>query len=108
MPVTHPDLALMTTTARYAYSIDNGAADTVWVRCRDSAPNCYRDATVLSVPEANGDWDVYRNVHLELIGDQPNVVFAATNDAELYNEVWWYHPPDTGGNTAPTQVTNDP
>ena len=106
--VTAPDLALDDDDrAYYAYSIDTPAADSIWVRCRDSAANCYRGVTTLSVPLVSGNWNVYDDVHLEMIGDQPNVVFAATNDAELYSEVWWYHPPDLPeANAAPSQVTD--
>ena len=105
--VTNPDLALDDDDRAYVgYSINFGTNDTVRVRCIDAPANCYRSDADLIVPHANGNWNLYGNVHLEMISDQPNLVFSATNVAETYNEVWWYHPPDTGGDVAPTQVTD--
>jgi hypothetical protein len=106
--ITSPDLALDDDTRPYiAYSINNGATDTVKVQCRDdTATDCYRDDTTLTVPAPDGAWDVFRNVHLEMIGLQPNVVFAATNDSLDHTEVWWYHPDPDGANDPPAGLTN--
>lgn len=105
--ITRPDLALDSDGRVYlAYSINNGADDTIMVRCLDVPADCWRDVTLLTVPIVDGGWDVYRDLDLEMIGLQPNVVFAAEHDGLAYTEVWWYRPASTGGNTAPAQVTN--
>ncbi len=105
--ITHPVLALDSEERPYlAYTINSGLDDTIKVRCLDVPADCYRDATLLTVPEVDGGWNVYRNVDLEMIGLQPQVVFAATHDSLAYNELWWYRPASTGGNTEPARVTN--
>jgi len=104
--MTRPDVALDSDERAYiAYSINIGSDDTIKVRCQDTFSDCYRDVTLLTVPEVDGGWNVYRNVDLEMIGLQPQVVFAATHDSETHNEVWWFRPPSAGG-IDPTRVTN--
>ncbi len=105
---SRPDLALDDDDRVYlTYVIYNGSGDTIKVRCLDVAPDCYRNTTLLIVPEVDGGWNVYRNANLEMIGDQPNVVFAALHDSLDHNDIWWYAPPSLpDGNTPPDQVTN--
>jgi hypothetical protein len=103
--ITQPDLALDSDERPYlAYTI-NSAADTIKVRCLDVPADCYRGLTLLTVPQVDGGWNVHRDVDLELMGLQPQVVFAATHDTLTFTEVWWYRPASGGDNTAPTRVT---
>ncbi|MEP7359105.1 MAG: hypothetical protein ABI847_17775, partial [Anaerolineales bacterium] len=107
--VSRPDLALDSDDRAYlTYVINSGLNDTIKVRCVDLAANCYRGVTLLTVPQADGPWNVYQNANIEVLDGQPNVVFAATNDSVTSNDVWWYRPPSSGGNTAPLQVSQTP
>ena len=106
--ITRPALALDGDDRPYvAYTINNGADDTIRLRCLAAVPGeCWRGAILMTVPEADGGWNVYRNVDLEVIGLQPQVVFAATHDSLTHNEVWWFRPPSAEGIGPPTRVTN--
>ncbi len=104
---SRPDLALDSVDRAYvAYALAAGAGETVQVRCLDIAADCYREVTVLTVPTVDGPWGVWGNANLAMDGLQPNVVFAAIHDSLSSNDIWWYHPPDSGPDPDPTRVTS--